>query len=46
MNVLNQVMLPLSYQGMSLGERKRKATEALEKVGLGDKLHSKPNELS
>ena len=46
MNALNQVMLPLSYQGIGLSERRKKATEALRKVWLGDKLESKPNELS
>ncbi len=43
---LKQVMLPLMYQGISSSKRKKIATEALEKVGLSDKMHNKPNELS
>ena len=46
MSALDQVMLPLSYQGMSMSERKKKAIEALTRVGLADKTLSKPNELS
>ncbi len=43
---LNNVELPLIYSGMKSSERKRKAIETLEKVGLGDRLDHKPNELS
>lgn len=46
MSVLDQVMLPLSYQWISIGERKQRATEALIRVWLAEKLASKPNELS
>lgn len=43
---LSNVELPLIYAGMKSSERKRKATQTLEKVGLGDRLDHKPNELS
>lgn len=43
---LSNVELPLIYAGMKSSDRKRKATETLEKVGLGDRLDHKPNELS
>ena len=41
-----QVELPLIYAGISAGERRRMAREALETVGLGDRLSHKPEELS
>ena len=40
------VELPLVYRGLSSKERKKKAIEALTKVGLADRMHHKPNELS
>lgn len=43
---LDNVALPLVYQGMSLKERHRRAEEALEAVGLGDRMYHTPNELS
>jgi putative ABC transport system ATP-binding protein len=43
---LNNVELPLIYSGMKSAERKKKAIETLEKVGLGDRVDHKPNELS
>ncbi len=43
---LDNVMLPLIYAGMKGRARKARAMEALEKVGLGDRTHHKPNELS
>lgn len=46
MNVLKQVMLPLAYQGISKSKREEMALMALKKVGLSDKTHNKPNELS
>ncbi|MDD5769725.1 MAG: ABC transporter ATP-binding protein [Candidatus Gracilibacteria bacterium] len=46
MTVLKQVMLPLSYQGISRGKREELAIQALKKVGLEDKKNNKPNELS
>ncbi len=44
--IIEQVMLPLAYQWVPLEERMERATEALKKVGLIEKLYSKPNELS
>jgi len=44
--VLNNVELALTLSGISKKERKRRAIEALEKVGLGDQLYKKPNQLS
>ncbi|GAB6195316.1 ABC transporter ATP-binding protein [Lysobacter xanthus] len=44
--VLNNVMQPLVYRGLARAERVRRATEALEKVGLGNRLDHRPNQLS
>ena len=44
--VLKNVELAMTLSGVSPFERKQKAKEALEKVGLGDQLHKKPNQLS
>jgi putative ABC transport system ATP-binding protein len=46
MSVLEQVMLPLSYQWIPEEEKRKRAIEALKKVGLEEKIESKPNELS
>jgi putative ABC transport system ATP-binding protein len=43
---LHNVELPLVYAGVSSSERKRRAAEALDSVGLGDRMTHKPNELS
>ena len=43
---LHNVELPLVYAGVPSAERKRRATEALERVQLGDRILHKPNELS
>jgi putative ABC transport system ATP-binding protein len=43
---LHNVELPLIYSGTSATSRKDKAIDALEKVGLGDRMHHRPNELS
>ena len=43
---LGNVELPLVYGGVGRSERKRRATEALERVDLGDRMTHKPNELS
>ncbi len=44
--VLANVELALTISGVSKAERRRRATEALTKVGLGDQLHKKPNQMS
>lgn len=46
MNVLENVMLPLVYAKVPAKERKKRATEALEKVGLGNRLYHLTNEIS
>jgi putative ABC transport system ATP-binding protein len=43
---LRNAELPLIYAGMSRKERRERATEALQRVGLGDRIDHKPNELS
>ena len=45
-DALRNVELPLIYSGMPSDERRRVALEALSSVGLGDRIHHKPNELS
>jgi putative ABC transport system ATP-binding protein len=45
-SALENVELPLIYAGVPLGDRRDRATEALEAVGLGERLHHHPNELS
>ncbi len=45
-DALHNVELPLIYAGVPSSERKDKAREALINVGLGDRIHHKPNELS
>lgn len=45
-DALHNVELPLIYNGTPRSKRKELAKIALEKVGLGDRLHHKPNELS
>ncbi|PZO06276.1 MAG: macrolide ABC transporter ATP-binding protein [Lysobacteraceae bacterium] len=46
LTVLENVMQPLVYRGMPRAERKALATEALEKVGLGNRVGHRPNQLS
>jgi putative ABC transport system ATP-binding protein len=46
MTALRNVEQPLLYAGVSPRERRRRAEEALHRVGLGDRMHHKPNELS
>mgnify|MGYP000295111497 CR=1 FL=1 len=46
MTALENVALPALYAGLKKNERIRKATEALKSVGLGDRIHHKPNEMS
>lgn len=45
-SVLSNVELALTLSGVSKSERRKRATEALEKVGLGDQIHKKPNQMS
>ena len=45
-NVLTNVELALTLSGVSKQERRTKAIAALEKVGLGDQIRKKPNQLS
>ena len=44
--VLSNVELALTLSGVSKSERRKRAIEALEKVGLGDQLNKKPNQMS
>lgn len=46
LTAVENVELPLIYQGMGHRERLRKSIEALEMVGLGERIHHTPNELS
>jgi putative ABC transport system ATP-binding protein len=45
-NALHNVELPLIYAGLPAAKRREQAKYALERVGLGDRMHHKPNELS
>lgn len=45
-NLLSNVELPLVYGGVLGSQRRKGALEALEKVGLGERFHHKPNEIS
>ena len=45
-SALHNVELPLIYNGTPSSKRKKFAKEALERVGLGDRMDHKPNELS
>jgi putative ABC transport system ATP-binding protein len=45
-DALRNVELPLIYSGMPVDERRQVALEALANVGLGDRIHHRPNELS
>jgi len=44
-DVLHNVELPLIYGGVGSSERKRLAKEAIDRVGLTERIHHKPNEL-
>lgn len=46
LTALENVILAAKYGGMKTSERKARATEMLEKVGLKDRINHKPNELS
>ena len=45
-SVLANVELALTISGVPRSEKRKRAAEALEKVGLGDQLHKKPNQMS
>lgn len=45
-DALHNVELPLIYSGVPVSERKERAKKTLEMVGLGERIHHKPNELS
>jgi len=45
-DALHNVELPLVYAGIRHEERRKRAREALQMVGLGDRMHHRPNELS
>ena len=46
LTAIENVDLPLIYQGVGHKERHKRSVEALELVGLGDRVHHTPNELS
>jgi putative ABC transport system ATP-binding protein len=46
LTALQNVELPMVYAGVPGGERRRRSSEALERVGLGQRLHNRPNQLS
>ena len=46
MSAASNVELPLMYRGVRRSERRRRALDALAKVGLADRSHHQPNELS
>ena len=45
-SAIDNVAQPLIYRGIPLRERLALATEALQRVGLGERMHHRPNELS
>ena len=45
-SVMDNVALPLAYQGLGRRARRRRAAEMLDQVGLGDRLKHHPNQLS
>jgi putative ABC transport system ATP-binding protein len=46
LTALENVMLPMVYASVPADERQRRARQALERVGLGQRLHNRPNQLS
>ena len=46
LNALQNVELPAMYLGLGMGERRERAQQALEMVGLSDRMHHRPTELS
>ncbi len=45
-SVLQNVEIAMTLSGVTKSERKKRATKALQDVGLGDQIHKKPNQLS
>lgn len=45
-SAIDNVEIPMVYAGVSLADRHRKAVDALKSVGLAERLHHKPNQLS
>lgn len=45
-SALENVMLPMVYADVKMAERRERATAALERVGLGNRMGNKPNQLS
>ncbi|MFT5125424.1 MAG: putative ABC transport system ATP-binding protein [Candidatus Omnitrophota bacterium] len=45
-SLLRNTQLPMTYGGISARNRRRRATELLDRVGLGDRLDHRPNQLS
>ena len=45
-SAMENVMLPMIYAGVPLHERRMRARDALERVGLGQRLDNRPNQLS
>ncbi len=46
LTALENVMLPMTFQGKNRDERKRRATELLKVVGLSERMYNRPNQLS
>jgi putative ABC transport system ATP-binding protein len=46
LTALQNVELPMVYAGVPAGERRQRSCAALERVGLGQRLHNRPNQLS
>ena len=46
LNAIKNVELPLIYSGVGCFARRRRARQALERVGLADRMHHRPNQLS
>lgn len=44
--IVDNVAMPLVYQGLGRRERRRRAAEMLDRIGLGDRMHHAPNQLS
>ena len=45
-NAIDNVAVPLIYAGVDKADRKKRSIDALEKVGLGERMHHKPAEMS